>query len=73
MDVFSLGCTIAEIYLDGSPLFTFSQLLRYRNGEFDLSDSLEKIDDLEVRSLVAHMTQLNPDDRYSAQEYLLKW
>ena len=29
MDCFSLGCVIAELYLDGEPLFTLSLLLRY--------------------------------------------
>lgn len=29
MDCFSLGCVVAELYLDGEPLFTLSLLLRY--------------------------------------------
>lgn len=30
MDVFSAGCVIAEVFLDGDPLFDQSQLLQYR-------------------------------------------
>lgn len=34
MDVFSLGCTLAELFLDGQALFTYSRVLRggYRGG-----------------------------------------
>ncbi|KAJ3061579.1 Serine/threonine-protein kinase, partial [Podochytrium sp. JEL0797] len=49
MDVFAIGCTIAEMFMEGTPLFTLSQLLRYRRGEFDPVVVLEKIDDVHVR------------------------
>lgn len=32
MDVFSLGCTLAEIYIE-RPLFDLPELLKYRNQE----------------------------------------
>eukprot|EP00122_Pirum_gemmata_P007755 Pgem_evm1s7132 len=35
MDIFGLGCLIAELFLDGTPLFSFSQLLAYRNFEYE--------------------------------------
>ena len=34
-DVFSLGCALGELFLDGSALFDLSQLLAYRRGEHD--------------------------------------
>jgi phosphoinositide-3-kinase regulatory subunit 4 len=49
MDVFSLGCTIAELFLEGIPLFSFSQLLRYRMGEYDPIMVLEKIPDEDIK------------------------
>ena len=49
MDVFALGCTIAELFLEGTPLFTFSQLLRYRRGEYDPIMVLEKCDDEDIK------------------------
>ncbi|KAI8913494.1 hypothetical protein EDD86DRAFT_245126 [Gorgonomyces haynaldii] len=67
MDIFSLGCTIAELFLE-SPLFSFSQLLKYRSKEFE--PDLDKIEDEQVRSLVRDMIQLNPSDRQSAEAYL---
>ncbi|BFZ58932.1 Serine/threonine-protein kinase [Savitreella phatthalungensis] len=73
MDIFSLGCVIAELFLEGTPLFDLSQLLRYRTGDFYPHELLAKIDDLGVRSLVVEMIALDPDKRSSAEEYLAKW
>ncbi|KAG5519398.1 hypothetical protein PMAC_002025 [Pneumocystis sp. 'macacae'] len=74
MDIFSLGCVIAELFLEGMPLFTFSQLLKYRQGEYDpVSTLLNKIEDPEVKSLICHMINLDPEKRLSAEEYLEKW
>ncbi|KAL8994194.1 MAG: hypothetical protein Q9169_005779 [Polycauliona sp. 2 TL-2023] len=73
MDVFSVGCVIAELFLE-SPIFTLSQLYKYRKGEFDPAFSLlDKIQDKEIRELVNHMIQLDPESRYAAEEYLNFW
>ncbi|KAL8673382.1 MAG: hypothetical protein Q9168_002172 [Polycauliona sp. 1 TL-2023] len=73
MDVFSVGCVIAELFLE-SPIFTLSQLYKYRKGEFDPGFSLlDKIQDTEIRELVNHMIQLDPESRYAAEEYLNFW
>ncbi|KAL8733671.1 MAG: hypothetical protein Q9181_003508 [Wetmoreana brouardii] len=73
MDVFSAGCVIAELFLE-SPIFTLSQLYKYRKGEFDpVLSLLGKIQDKEVRDLVGHMIQLDPESRYAAEEYLNFW
>ena len=50
MDIFSLGCVIAELFLDGnSPLFDLSKLLKYRTGGEEsrsaLAIALEKLND----------------------------
>eukprot|EP00842_Homolaphlyctis_polyrhiza_P006602 jgi/Hompol1/6943/HPOL_000975-RA len=74
MDIFALGCTIAEIYLEGIPIFTLAQLLQYRKGAYDPSSTLlEKIDDVEIRSLVKHMIQRDPNMRMTAQDYMKNW
>lgn len=73
MDIFSVGCVIAELFIE-SPPFTLSQLFRYRKGDFDPEVSiLNKIDDKDIREMVAHMIQLEPESRYSADEYLNFW
>ncbi|KAJ5690829.1 hypothetical protein N7462_005221 [Penicillium macrosclerotiorum] len=73
MDIFSAGCVIAELFLE-SPIFTLSQMYKYRKGEYSPEHSqLSKIDDLEIRELILHMIQLEPESRYSAEEYLNFW
>ncbi|XP_021894882.1 probable serine/threonine-protein kinase vps15 [Carica papaya] len=42
MDIFAVGCVIAELFLEGQPLFELSQLLAYRRGQYDPSQHLEK-------------------------------
>ncbi|KAL8120073.1 hypothetical protein AgCh_017267 [Apium graveolens] len=43
MDIFAAGCVIAELFLEGQPLFELSQLLAYRRGQYDPSQHPEKI------------------------------
>ena len=73
MDVFSVGCVIAELFLEGGSIFSLSQLLRYRQGEYDPSVELTRIDDEPVRDLIRHMIQLDPKERLPVYEYLRKW
>lgn len=49
MDVFSLGCVIAELFLEGAPMFTLSQLFKYRAGEFNVESHISSIEDEEVK------------------------
>ena len=73
MDVFSVGCVIAELFVE-SPIFSLSQLFKYRKGEYDPEiGHLNKIEDGDVRELVSHMIQVEPEARYSAEEYLNFW
>ena len=73
MDVFSVGCVIAELFLE-SPIFSLSQLFKYRKGEYDPEiGPLSKIEDRDIRELVVHMIQVEPESRYSAEEYLNFW
>lgn len=49
MDVFSLGCVLAELWMEGTPPFTLSQLFKYREGEYNLESYLAEIEDVEIR------------------------
>eukprot|EP00850_Spirogloea_muscicola_P015320 SM000116S24241 [mRNA] locus=s116:231404:242857:- [translate_table: standard] len=73
MDIFSLGCTMAELFLEGQALFNLSQLLAYRSGQYDPRDDVEKIGDSSIQSLIVHMIQLDPADRLTAAAYLETW
>ncbi|KAL1124299.1 hypothetical protein AAG570_002067 [Ranatra chinensis] len=70
MDIFSAGCVLAELFLDGHPPFDFSQLLAYRCGEFSLDKYLNKFEDENIRALVGAMIQRDPSQRLSAELYL---
>ncbi|GLB39855.1 putative protein kinase [Lyophyllum shimeji] len=62
MDCFSAGCVIAELFLEGAPLFTLSQLFKYREGEFNVDTPLAPIDE-GVRNLIKQMINLDPSAR----------
>lgn len=73
MDIFSAGCVIAELFLE-APIFTLSQIYKYRKGEYSPEHSqLMKVEDPEIRAMILHMIQLEPESRYSAEEYLNFW
>ncbi|QDS73236.1 hypothetical protein FKW77_003947 [Venturia effusa] len=72
MDIFSVGCVIAELFME-TPIFSLAQLFKYRSREYDPSAHLDNIKDKDIREMVAHMIQLDPQDRYSAEEYLNFW
>lgn len=70
MDVYSAGCVIAELFLDGQPLFSLADLFRYKKGEYmpDLSSI-----DPKVQELISSMVSVDPSVRLSAAEYLEKY
>ena len=45
----SISCVIAELFSEGSRLFDLSELLEYRNGKYDPSEALSKIDNTDIR------------------------
>ncbi|KAJ9161942.1 ARM repeat-containing protein [Coniochaeta hoffmannii] len=73
MDVFSAGCVIAELFLE-APIFSLSQLYKYRKGEYDPNIlHLSRIPDKDLRDMISHMIQLEPEKRYRADDYLELW
>ncbi|KAI0768204.1 hypothetical protein BD413DRAFT_672415 [Trametes elegans] len=63
MDCFSMGCVIAELFLEGKPLFTLSELFKYREGELNLESLLSVIEDEGVRDLIKQMVAIDPSAR----------
>ena len=49
MDVFSLGCVIAELWMEGTGPFTLSQAFKYREGSYSPEAYLAEIDHPEIR------------------------
>lgn len=75
MDIFSAGCVIAELFLDGTPLFDFAQMLAYKKGEQNEPNTLiNKINDPAIQELIRHMIQRDPEKRLkTVKEYLDTW
>ncbi|OTB08147.1 hypothetical protein M426DRAFT_317250 [Hypoxylon sp. CI-4A] len=70
MDIFSVGCVIAELFLE-TPIFSLSQMIKYRRGEYDpVISHLSRIPDQGLREMLSSMIQLDPEKRYSAEQYL---
>ncbi|KAJ7057004.1 hypothetical protein C8F01DRAFT_1153032 [Mycena amicta] len=63
MDCFSAGCVIAELFLEGAPLFTLSQLFKYREGEYNVDSYLSSIDDEGIRNVIKQMINLESTAR----------
>ncbi|KAI9894569.1 MAG: Serine/threonine-protein kinase [Vezdaea aestivalis] len=73
MDIFSVGCVIAELFVE-RPIFSLSQLFKYKKSEYDPSHAhLSRIQDEDIRDMVSHMIQVEPESRYSADDYLKFW
>ena len=70
MDMFSAGCVIAEMFLEG-PIFSLSQVFKYRAGEYSPEMAhLNRIEDEDVRGMVLNMIELDPEKRYNADQHL---
>ncbi|KAI0729483.1 hypothetical protein C8Q72DRAFT_307334 [Fomitopsis betulina] len=65
MDCFSAGCVIAELFLEGSPLFTLSQLFKYREAELSVESQLSAVGDEPVKNLIKQMIAVDPSVRPS--------
>lgn len=61
MDLFSLGCVIAELYMGGEPTFSLSDLYRYKRGE--LEPNLSPIPDPHIREMVLRLLSVEPSKR----------
>lgn len=73
MDIFSVGCVIAELFLE-TPIFNLSQLFKYRKKEYDPEHAyLSRIEDPDIKELIEHMIQVEPESRFQAEDYLNFW
>lgn len=73
MDIFSVGCVIAEIMNGGTPLFTYEQLLSFRRDEYYPHDVLNRIKDETIRNFVQDIIQKDPNARGKASDLLQRW
>lgn len=81
MDIFSLGCCMAEIFLDGETLLDLPAMLKYNSNSANLErldqdespvkGAIQRINNPMIRKAVVDMTQRNPEKRLTALEYRL--
>jgi phosphoinositide-3-kinase regulatory subunit 4 len=72
MDIFSAGCIIAQLFLDGENLFDFSQLLSYRAKDSEhLNSCLSRISSKEAREMIYEMLKLDPQQRPSTCQQII--
>jgi len=70
MDIFSLGCILAKIFLNGISLFDLPRLQAYKNGEYNPMELLNKISCKEIREMIGDMIQIDPIKRKPIMDYL---
>lgn len=73
MDVFSMGCVIAELYLDGATLLDLPELLQYRSGQLDIRAKIACIKNPAVQDMIGSMLEKDPTRRKPADQYLREW
>ena len=75
MDMFSVGCVLTEIFLNGETCLELGDLLEYRSSGTStaLQQKLQKIESSVVRAACKHMLQLDPAQRESAAAYWERW
>ena len=75
MDIFSLGCVLAELFTEGdNSIFDLSNLLLYRQNDptalTHVNNYLNTIENVYVKDMIYSMISLNPNERLTADEYL---
>lgn len=73
-DIYSLGCTLAELYTDGKALFDLSGALAYKRGEHSPLDAISsRVENDLARAMISSMVVIDPNKRFSAESYLAKY
>lgn len=74
MDLFSLGCVLAELFSDDTPnssIFDLGQILMFKKGQYNPAKFIEEvIYDPRVRRLILNLTDLDANKRNSASYHL---
>jgi serine/threonine protein kinase len=80
MDVFSLGCVLIELFLNGERALDLGDLMEYRRQgrggggpptlPLSLKQKLDKIESSKMRAACRHMLSLEPSSRLKPSEYL---
>ena len=70
MDVFSIGCVLAEIFTDSNSLFNYQSLINYKKGDISVLDKLNTIEDEEIKQMILKMLSLDSNKRGTLTDHL---
>lgn len=74
MDLFSLGCVLAELFSDDTPnssMFDLGQILMFKKNQYQPNKFIDEgIEDSRIRRLILNLTDLEPSKRNSATYHL---
>ena len=72
MDIFSVGCVLIELFLNGEKAFDLGDLLEYKEkgSVSSLTRKLNKIESSSMRAACKHMLSIDPSSRLSAEAYI---
>ncbi|KAJ9451187.1 putative serine/threonine-protein kinase VPS15 [Diplonema papillatum] len=78
MDVFGVGCAIAQVFQGGEVLFKLDQLLAYKNGKYDAASALrDKLQGEEqqgkIVDFIMALLARDPEERPTASQALAKF
>lgn len=51
-------CVIAELFLEGTSIFSLSQLFKYKSGEYSPDVTLDKIEDEHIRVCSRYLSHM---------------
>lgn len=71
-DIFSTGCVLTELFINGERCMDLGDLMEYRRQRTMTSGTQQKLNKIEsshLRAACRHMLNLNPEDRLSALAY----
>ena len=71
-DISSVGCVIAEVFLEGQCLFDHSKMLAYKERTYDPEVMIHKIPDKHVQKLIKYAVRLEPSQRKSATTIIME-
>ena len=69
IDVFSLGCVIAELLLE-EYLFDYEKLMEYKNNKVEITTTLSRIQNKDLQDLITKMLEKDPSKRITLSECL---
>ena len=73
MDIFAVGCVLAELFLNGDRVFDYTDLNRYRRGELQLNVVLKGLNGQPMFPILEKMMSLQAESRPDIVECCQIW